>query len=133
MIDQKTEQFLKRTLVAVIGTIDAHGRPRTAPIWYHWEDGAAYMFTDRSTLKWRNILRNPQASLCIDDRNPPYKLVSMDGPVEEVDRSVYQLIKGMALRYYGEKEGQAFADNYKDEPENVVAFKLTPRHVNAEL
>lgn len=133
MVDQKIEEFLKRTLIAVISTVDEEGRPRAAPIWFHWEDGAAYMFTGRDTLKWRNIQRYPHASLCVDWREPPYKAVLMDGPVEEVDRSLYELTLSMALRYYGEEEGQAFANNYKDEPKNVVAFKLTPRHIAAEL
>ena len=66
--DQVVEEFLRQTLVGVISTIDKKGRPRTAPIWFHWENGSAYMFTDRGSLKWRNILRNPYASLCVDWR-----------------------------------------------------------------
>ena len=50
-IDTGINEFLRQTLVAVISTVDKSGRPRSAPIWIHWEDGAAYMFTDRSTLK----------------------------------------------------------------------------------
>ena len=51
MTDQEKNEFLERTLVAVISTTDLAGRPRSAPIWYQWEDGAAYMFTGRRTLK----------------------------------------------------------------------------------
>ena len=64
-IDTYVDEFLRRTLVAVISTVDNSGRPRSAPIWYHWEDGAAYMFTGRNTLKWRNIQRYPYASLSV--------------------------------------------------------------------
>ncbi len=48
--DQAVEEFLRQTLVGVISTIDKNGHPRTAPIWFHWENGAAYMFTDRTRL-----------------------------------------------------------------------------------
>jgi PPOX class probable F420-dependent enzyme len=127
--DREINAFLSRPLVAVISTVDANGRPRSAPIWFHWEEGAAYMFTSRSTLKWRNLKRDPHASLCIDWREPPYRSVILDGPVEEVDRPLYELVLSMAVRYYGEEKGRAFAEGYRGDPPGVVAFRLTPRHI----
>ena len=123
------EEFLSRTQIAVISTVDARGNPRSAPIWYHWEDGAAYFFTGRRTLKWRNLLRHPHASMCVDLRVPPYQSVILNGPVEEVDRPLYGLVLSMATRYYGEEEGRAFAEHYRGEPQDVVVFKLTPARI----
>ena len=128
-IPTHVDEFLSRTLVAVISTVDGEGRPRSAPIWYHWEDGAAYMFTGRRTLKWRNIARNPVASLCVDWREPPYKSVILDGPVEEVQRPLYDLVLAMAVRYYGDEEGRAFAEGYRQQSENTVIFRLTPTRI----
>ena len=54
MSHEQSEALLARPLVAVLSTVDAAGNPRTAPVWFHWEDGAAYVFTGRATLKWRN-------------------------------------------------------------------------------
>ena len=129
MSQEQQEAFLKQTEVAVISTIDEFGRPRSAPIWFLWEDGAAYMFTARSTLKWHNLQVRPHASLCIDKREPPYSSVIMDGPVQETDRPLYELVLSMALRYYGEEKGRSFAEGYRDESSRVVAFKLSPRHI----
>ena len=129
MSDRELNAFLGRPLVAVIGTVDASGRPRSAPIWFRWEEGTAYMFTSRGTLKWRNLKRIPHASLCVDRREPPYTSVIMDGPVEEVDRPLYELVLSMAVRYYGEEKGRAFAEGYRGDQPGVVAFRLTPRHI----
>ena len=129
MNPDQLDSFLKQTLVAVIGTVDPAGRPRSAPIWFHWEDGAAYMFTSRRTLKWRNLQAMPHASLCVDKREPPYESVIMDGPVEEVDRPLFDLVLSMALRYYGEEKGRAFAEGYREHRAGVVAFRLSPRHI----
>ena len=63
MTRDEIDEFLARPLVGVITTLDAEGRPRATPIWYAWKDGAAYMFTSRDSLKWRNLERNPYASL----------------------------------------------------------------------
>ncbi len=129
MTSDQIDDFLNRPLVGVISTVDGAGRPRSAAIWFLWENGAAYMFTSRGTLKWRNLERNPHASLCVDWREPPYASVTMDGPVREADRSVYELALAMAQRYYGEYKGRAFAEEYREEPPDVVAFMLTPRHI----
>ena len=128
-IDTHVDEFLRRTLVAVISTVDNNGRPRSAPIWFHWEDGAAYMFTGRNTLKWRNIQRYPYVSLCVDWRKPPYRSIILDGPIEEVERPLYELALSMALRYYGEEQGAKFAEDYKDQSKNVAVFRLVPERV----
>ena len=128
-IPAHVDEFLGQTLVAVISTVDGEGRPRSAPIWYQWEDGAAYMFTGRGTLKWKNIARNPVASLCVDWREPPYRSVVLDGTVEEVHRSLYDLVLSMAVRYYGEEEGREFAEGYREQSEDTVIFRLTPTRI----
>ena len=128
-IDTHVDEFLRQTLVAVISTVDRNGRPRSAPIWFHWEDGAVYMFTDRSTLKWRNIQRYSYASLCVDWREPPYKSIILDGAIEEVGRPLYELVLSMALRYYGKEKGAEFAEEYKNKLENVAVFRLIPERV----
>ena len=128
-IPTHVDEFLSQTLVAVISTVDGEGGPRSAPIWYQWEDGAAYMFTGRGTLKWRNIMRNPVASLCVDWREPPYRSVVLDGTVEEVQRPLYDLVLAMAVRYYGEEEGRDFAEGYREQSEDTVIFRLTPTRI----
>ena len=129
IIDTHVDEFLRQTLVAVISTVDRNGRPRSAPIWFHWEDGAVYMFTDRSTLKWRNIQRYPYASLCVDWREPPYKSIILDGAIEEAGRPLYELVLSMALRYYGKEKGAEFAEEYKNKSGNVAVFRLVPERV----
>ena len=131
MTPEQLEEFLKRPVVAVLGTVDKDGRPRSCPIWFHWEDGAAHMFTGRGTLKWRNLKANPHASLCVDKREPPYAAVVMNGLVQETDRPIYDLVLGMALQYYGEEEGRAFAERYRNPTPTRVTFKLTPRQISS--
>ena len=128
-IEPHVHQFLGQTLVGVISTVGADGRPCSAPIWYQWEDGAAYFFTGRQTLKWRNLLREPHASLCVDWREPPYKSVILSGVVEEVDRPLYDLVLSMAVRYYGEDEGREFADSFLAQETDLVVFRLIPTRV----
>ena len=48
----------------------------------------------------------------------------MGESVEEVSRSVYELVLGMALRYYEEEKGRAFVEGYNNNPKNAVAFRF---------
>ncbi len=129
MSSGELDAFLGQPFIAVIGTLDGEGRPRLAPIWYQWEDGAAHMFTFRGSLKWRNLKRRPHASLCVDHRELPHAMVTMDGPVEETERPLYDLVLAMALRYYGEEKGRAFAEDYREDRFGSVTFRLIPRHI----
>jgi PPOX class probable F420-dependent enzyme len=126
------DEFLATPQVGVLATIDGRGRPRTVPIWFLWEDGAAYMFTSRSTLKWRNLQSNPAASLCVDHRDVPYRSVILDGQVEESDGSLYDYVRRMALAWYGPERGEAFADGYRGDRPNVALFRLVPERITGQ-
>ena len=130
MSADEIDAFLARPLVAVISTVDGRGRPRSAPVWFHWADGAAYVFTARTSAKWRNLGQRPHASLCVDTREPPYAAVVIDGDVEPSDRPLYDLVRAMAVAYYGEEQGLAFAERYRDSP-STVAFRIVPRHITS--
>jgi hypothetical protein len=80
-------------------------------------------------VRGRNIQRNRHASLCVDWREPPYKSVILDGVIEEVDRSLYELVLMMALRYYGDDVGNEFAQGYRNQKTNAAVFRLVPHRI----
>lgn len=127
MSPDEIDAFLRQPLIAVLSTVDGEGHPRSAPVWFHWEDGCAYLFTRRKSLKWRNLLARPYAALCVDQRTPPYSGVVLDGPVEALEdpARLHELARRMAVAYYGAVKGAAFAERYRDNP-NTVLFRLQP-------
>lgn len=132
MTPAELDAFLAQPLVAVLSTVDALGHPRSTPVWFHWSDGAAYMFTRRKSLKWRNLLARPHASLCVDLRTPPYSAVILNGPVEPIEDPtlLHSMVLTMAVSYYGEEKGLPFADRYRDSP-GTVLFRLTPERLTS--
>ncbi len=130
MSPAELDAFLAQPLVAVLSTVDAQGRPRSAPVWFHWRGGAAWLFTARTSLKGRNLLARPHASLCIDSRTPPYAAAVLSGPAEPVEDAalLHELVSVMAPAYYGEERGRAFAARYRDSP-GTVLFRLQPEHI----
>ncbi len=133
VIENDVNTFLRQTLVGVLGTTGADGSPHLAPIWYNWEEDSAYMFTSRKSRKWRNIHARPYASLCVDARDAPYSAVILSGPVNEVDKTVFEVVSSMCYRYYGEQKGAIFAERYRGNPSDIVAFKLTAHRIVKNL
>ena len=122
----EVEELLSGAHVAVLSTIGADGAPAQAPIWYLWIDGAAVMLTGRGSRKWRNILRDPRASLTVDTKEPPYRVATLEGRAEEIDGDYRALIKQAAVRYLGAEAGERYAAaSTSGGPESVI-FRLTP-------
>jgi PPOX class probable F420-dependent enzyme len=138
-LSDEARAFLERPLVATIASLGRDGAPRTAPIWYQWApgpsgEGAAYLFTSRRTLKWRNIERDPRVSLCVDDREVPYRSVVVDGvAVEDTERDLFELVSELALAYYGPDEGPPFAERYRGDRPDIVVFRIDPTRIATYL
>ena len=61
------EIVLARPLMATLGTVAADGGPRTAPVWYHWEDGRLFMLGNQSGSSVRRIEADPRVTVEITD------------------------------------------------------------------
>ena len=107
--------------------------PHSVPIWYTWDNGEAFMFTGTKTQKWKNLLHNPFATLCVDDREPPYQSVIIHGKIEEVQIPLNQFVRSLSMRYYGLTDSNEFSKLYPDYAEDVVVFKLIPSKIVSDL
>jgi general stress protein 26 len=55
-------------------------------VWYDVDDDGSLVFnTGRSTVKGRNLSRDPRASFCVDDDRPPFSFAVLGGVVELSD------------------------------------------------
>lgn len=110
--------FLAGLHVAVIG-IAAEGRgPITVPIWYAYEPGDVIkILTFSDSLKARLLKVGVRFSLCVQDEAPPYKFVTVEGPVLSVHTAdLAQEIKPIVYRYLGQKEGDRYIrETYPDQ------------------
>ncbi len=125
MTKSEREAFLAGLHVGIIG-IPRPGRgPLTVPIWYDYTPGGdAWVITDANSLKGRLIRAAERISLCVQTETPPYQYVAIDGPFT-IRPSTQAELLGMAIRYLGEEQGRAYAENPEGEGESIVV-SLTP-------
>src|SRR3954452_22617114 len=65
-----------------LATVRADGSPDVVPVWFVL-DGEQLVFTCMSTsVKARNLARDPRAALSVDDEAFPYAFVTVRGTVE---------------------------------------------------
>ena len=67
------------------------------------------MITGTESRKGRLLKLGERVSLAAQSEAPPYKYVSVEGPITEIKNSSQEELLSMAIRYLGEKQGQAYA------------------------
>jgi PPOX class probable F420-dependent enzyme len=83
MTDEECRGFmLDRARTAVLATVRADGSPHTAPIWFDLDGDTLVFTTGESTVKGRNMRRDPRISLCIEEEEPPFHFVVIEGSSE---------------------------------------------------
>jgi Pyridoxamine 5'-phosphate oxidase len=95
------EAYLAAPHVGVISIARADGPPLTVPVWYQYEPGGEVRVqTGPESLKFRLLDSAREFSLLAQDETPPYRYVSVSGPVLSIDPDTAQPDReSMARRY----------------------------------
>jgi len=122
MTKEEREAFLADVHVAVISIAeDGHG-PLVVPIWYSYEPGGEVgIITGRTSRKGKLLERAGRFSLCAQTETPPYKYVSVEGPIVAVEAADLERDRRpLARRYLGTELGDRFIESTRNMVGNVV-------------
>jgi PPOX class probable F420-dependent enzyme len=129
MSQSEREQFLADLHVGVLAIAAGAGAgPLTIPIWYSYAPGGAVTFTTGAgTRKARAVEAAGRYSLCVQDEQPPYQYVTVEGPavIETASRAERLAI---AQRYLGAEQGEEFVGHDEGGGSSSVAVRMTPEH-----
>jgi len=124
--EEKRDEFLKEPNVAVLATVGPGGA-HAAPIWYLYEGGVFIMATGRGSQKHRNIERNPEVTLVVDQRALPYYAVMARGRAEIGSRLSEEERLRMAVRYLGDELARLYIARASGE--DSLSIRLRPRRL----
>jgi PPOX class probable F420-dependent enzyme len=130
MTREEREQFLVGVHVGVlsVASVDGGG-PLAVPVWYAYQPGGTVnVITGGGTRKATAIRASGRFSLCAQDERPPYRYVTVEGPVtiEEVGQD--ERLE-LARRYLGLEGGDAYVA--ANPAVGQVVFRMTPEHWSA--
>jgi nitroimidazol reductase NimA-like FMN-containing flavoprotein (pyridoxamine 5'-phosphate oxidase superfamily) len=130
MTKQERERFLADLYVGIISIPEEGRGPLAVPIWYSYEPGGELrVVTARTSRKAQLLHRAGRFTLCAQTETPPYKYVSVEGPVvaiEPADRERDD--RPLAHRYLGAQRGDRYIEKTRGEPGHVenVLVRMRP-------
>jgi hypothetical protein len=124
------KEFLADVHVGVLSTaIGTAGQTLTVPVWYSYQpDGLLTVLTARRSRKAAAIRASGRFGLCAQDDSPPYRYVSVEGPVLREDELDPAERLAMACRYLGSAGGIRYVTDNPDPRRENVAFRMRPEH-----
>ncbi len=133
MGDEERRAFLSSgTRTGKLATVRRDGRPHVQPVWFVLDGEDLVFTTGASTVKGRNLRRDPRASLLVDDEAPPFAFVRIDGRArlgEDLDEMLEWSTR-IAGRYMGPENAEAYGRRNAVAGELLV--RLVPDHVVTE-
>jgi PPOX class probable F420-dependent enzyme len=109
------------------------GSPMVVPIWFLLDDDGTLLFTTwGESIKGKSLRRDGRVSLCVDEDEPPFAYVRVDGTTTLHDDP--ELLRSWAARIGGRYMGAGLAEQYGER--NGVAgellVRITPTRIVAE-
>jgi nitroimidazol reductase NimA-like FMN-containing flavoprotein (pyridoxamine 5'-phosphate oxidase superfamily) len=131
MSKARREEYLAGFHVGIVSLIEPGRGPLAVPIWYDYEIGGELRFlTDKGTRKERLLSDGVRISLCVQDEKPPYRYVSIEGPIVSIEPADLERdARPMARRYLGIEGGDRYTDTESAPAiDNAILVKVRPEH-----
>jgi PPOX class probable F420-dependent enzyme len=134
MDEQEIRAFLTfgtRTGKLAVTRLD--GSPMVVPVWFDVDDDGTLLFTTwGESIKGKALRRDARVSLCVDEEQPPYGYVRVDGVAELSDDQ--ELLRRWATRIGGRYMGAALAEQYgnRNGVPGELLVRITPTRTVAQ-
>lgn len=132
MSHAQIESFIQTPRYAVFGTNSTGGPPQLTTVWFLYEQGFAYIGIERSSIKYRNIEKNPSVSMCIDGEHPDGHTVVIYGRAEvlETGSTTDEILWRLTRRYHdSDKDTHQYQESVKEL--DLVLVKVIPQKIVA--
>jgi PPOX class probable F420-dependent enzyme len=132
MTPEEYKRFLlEKHRTGKLATVRDDGRPHVVPIWYDLDGDSLVFTTWYEAVKAANMRRDPRVSLCVDDENPPFAFVLIEG-IARLEMNAPDLAywaTRIAGRYMGAELGETYGKRNAVEGELLV--RVTPTKIVA--
>ena len=111
MTQEEKQEFLAGLHIGVLALNDSAYGPLSVPIWYDYQTGGELWFlTGPNSRKGKLLKVGIRLSLVAQAEDPPYKYVSIEGPITSISVANEDDLLRMAVRYLGLEAGKKYAE-----------------------
>jgi PPOX class probable F420-dependent enzyme len=136
MSDEEYRAFMTHgTRTAKAATTRPDGRPHITPVWFVLDGDDLIFTTHETSLKARDLRRDPRICLCVDDETPPFAYVMFEGTVtlsEGLDE-LRRWATAIGGRYIGSERAEEFGKRNGVPGEMLVRVSPTKLLARAEI
>lgn len=129
MTAEEVRSFLMGSVrTGKLATVRADGRPHVVPIWYVMDGDDLIFNTWHTSVKAKNMRRDPRVAMSIDEEQPPFSFVMIEGEVELLELPPEELLPWatqIGARYMGAELGEQFGQRNSVEGELFVRLEPT--------
>jgi PPOX class probable F420-dependent enzyme len=120
------KDLFTKVAFAHLATVMADGSPQVTPVWCSYDGTLVWINTAKGRLKDKNMRRNKQVGLSIQDPDNAYRYLAIQGEVEEItENGADAHIDALAKRYLS-KDSYPF----RAAGEVRVIFKIRPKKIS---
>jgi PPOX class probable F420-dependent enzyme len=125
--------LLSKPRTGKLTTTRKNGAPHVAPIWFDLDGDEIVFTTSESSVKGRNLARDPRVSMCVDDEDPPFSYVIVEGTAANSAADQADLVSWatrLGGRYMGADRAEEFGR--RNGVPGELVMRLTPTKIIAE-
>lgn len=119
--------LLTGTRTGKLAWVSPRGHPHVAPVWFVLDGDDVLFTTHAGSAKGRALVDGARVSMVVDDQEPPYSYVKVDGTVERSDDLDEMLTVATSIggRYMGEDRAEEFGRRNAVPDEVLVRIRPT--------
>ncbi len=125
--DECKQFILEKPRPAVAAVVRADGRPHASPIWIDLDGDDIIFTTGYDSLKGKALRRDPRVALSIDDDQPPFSFVVIEGTVtiSEDPADLRYWAGRLGGRYMGQDQAEAYGARNGVKGELLIRVTIT--------
>lgn len=111
---ENTKTFLNEPNFMIIGTLRKNNTIQMTVVWFAYNNGIFKVSTSSKTIKYKNIMNNPNVTFVILDRNNPLKFMQVSGTATITRKGAHEFIDSLSSHYVGVTPYQGDPEHKED-------------------
>ncbi len=126
--DNEIEEFLKTAKIARICSYNKDSTIHAVPVWYNYENGRIIIGTPKAIRRARNINRNSNVTVLIDEIGPPTRAVIVYGKANIDEKGMDDAALSIFIRYMSKEEAKGYWKGLSELTEWIKVI-IEPTHI----
>ncbi|MFX0106249.1 MAG: pyridoxamine 5'-phosphate oxidase family protein [Candidatus Hodarchaeota archaeon] len=128
LTDEEIKEFINSAKIARICTHNKDGTIHAVPVWFYYDNERLFIGTPKASRRFRNIKRNNNVTVLIDEVGPPTRAVIIYGEASIDEKNTDEIAHSIFSRYMSEEEAKGYWKGLSEIMDGVIVI-IKPIHM----